>query len=81
MGILNKLREEHPGVIITAYDGHYSRIGDEQSNIISHLEVEFSGQTETVTLTNFRRKELKPRQVFNQLTDKISAFKAKAKAS
>lgn len=75
MGILNKLREQHPGVQITAYDGHYARIGDEQSEIINHLKLEAQGRSTIATVVNQRRKALKAPEIMKQLDQKIEAFK------
>lgn len=79
MGILGKLREKHPGVQITAYDGHYSRIGDEQSDIIDHLKLEAQGRSTVAAIVNHRKKSLKAPEIMKQLDQKIEAFKTMIK--
>ena len=75
MGMLQRLRDAHPGVTIPAYDGHYCRIGDGQSDILDHIKVERSEKSARFDAVEpQRRKKPKPKAIEVRLDRLISQF-------
>jgi hypothetical protein len=75
MGMLQRLRDAHPGVTITAYDGHFSRVGDDQSDIIDSIRVEgHGGGTYFDAVVSGQRKKPKPKAIEARLDRLISHF-------
>lgn len=76
MGMLQRLRDAHPGVTITAYDGHYCKIGDDQSDIIDHIKIEDEKRTAYAdSVENGRRTKPTPKAIEARLNHLISIFK------
>jgi len=79
MAMLERLRQAHPGVTITAFDGHYRRIGDADSGILSHLTVRMGDREDTFRAEEpGRRKAPKPKAVEARLSGLIGRFAASA---
>ena len=75
MGMLQRLREAHPDVTITAYDGHYCSIGDHDSHLLNHIKVEKDGRTASFeAVESGRRKAPKPKAIEERLKGLITQF-------
>lgn len=78
MGMLNRLRDAHPDVVITAFDGHYARIGDDEMGVLSHLRVERGPRHVSIPSREpGRRKAQPPRAVEARLERLITEFERK----
>lgn len=79
MGMLERLTDAHPDVVIVAYDGHYRRIHDNEMHILSHIEVSIGSRSTTMSaVERERRKKLKPKAVEARLSSLITRFKQAA---
>lgn len=77
MAMIERLRTAHPGVAITAFDGHYRQIGDADSAILSHVTVRIGDRTDTFRAEEpGRRKAQKSRAVEGRLDRLIATFAA-----
>jgi hypothetical protein len=75
MGMLDRLRAAHPDLDIIAFDGHYRRIGDADTGILSHISVAKGARTTTIRAEEpGRRKPLKPKGVEARLTRLLGEF-------
>lgn len=75
MGMLQRLREAHPDVTITAYDGHYCKIGDHDSHLLDHIKVEKVGKAVSFNaVERGRRKAPKPKAIEQRLKGLITQF-------
>jgi len=57
MGMLSRLRDAHPETTITAFNGHYAPIGDDDMNIVSHIRVERGDQQTSIAAVESRRRK------------------------
>lgn len=75
MGMLDRLRDAHPDVIITAYDGHYCRISDDQMEILDHIKVRKDGKEDSCRAVEaMRRNKPKPKTIEKRLKTFIENF-------
>ena len=79
MGMLQRLRDAHPGVTITAKDGHYRPIGDEEIHIVDHLLVEKGHRTASIDAVEAeRRKRPHPKAIESRFDRLIAQFEKAA---
>jgi hypothetical protein len=79
MGMLTRLQDAHPGVAITAFDGHYARIGDDDMHVVSHLRVEAGGRSDTIRAVEAgRRKTPHAKAIEQRFGRLIAEFERKA---
>lgn len=75
MGMLERLRASHPDCAITAFDGHYRRIGDDHMHLVDHVVVERAGRRDSLPAAErARRKPLHPKAVEARLSGLIGRF-------
>lgn len=75
MGMLQRLRDAHPDVKITAYDGHFCVIGDNESDMIDHIKIEEGNRVSYAdAVENGRRKKPKSKAIEARLDRLISHF-------
>ena len=79
MGMLQRLRDAHPGVTITARDGHYCTISDEDMNIVDHLLVKKDDRTASIDAVEAeRRKRPHPKAIESRFDRLIAQFEKAA---
>lgn len=78
MGMIQRLRDAYPGVKITAFDGHYSPIGDADVAILDHIIVKDGRRTASLdAVESGRRKKPKPAAIEARMARLIGEFEAK----
>ena len=75
MGMIQRLRDAYPDVTIIAFDGHYARLGDEQSDILDHITVHQGERSARCSaVEDGRRTQPQPKAVERRLHTLIDRF-------
>lgn len=75
MGMLQRLRDAHPGVTITGFDGHFCRIGDNDSHLLDHLTISQGLRTANINaIESGRRNPPKAKAIEKRLDQLIANF-------
>ena len=79
MGMLQRLRDAHPGLTITARDGHYRNIGDDDMHIVDHLLVTKDDRTTSIDAVEAeRRKKPHPKAIESRFERLLTQFEKAA---